>query len=74
METTDNQANPFDGPGLVRRAVADTKKPALRLACLVDYTGKISNLLEDLKKVERFMQSIENQGNGKLTEMEGAQK
>ncbi len=45
-----------------------------RLACLVDYTGKISNLLEDLKKVERFMQSIENQGNGKLTEMEGAQK
>ena len=37
MEITDNQANPFDGPGLVRRAVADTKKPALRLACLVDY-------------------------------------
>ena len=30
------------------------KKPALRLACSVDYTGKISNLLEDLRKVERF--------------------
>ena len=40
MEITDNQANPFDGPGLVRRAVADTKKPALRLACLVDYYDK----------------------------------
>ena len=74
MEITDNQANPFDGPGPGGRVVACTKKPALRLACLVDYTGKISNLLEDLKKVERFMQSIENQGNGKLTEMEGAQK
>ena len=37
------------------------KKPALRLACLVDYTGKISNLLEDIKKVERFLQNIENQ-------------
>jgi len=24
------------------------------LFCLVDYTGKISNLLEDLRKVERF--------------------
>ena len=28
----------------------------------VDYTGKISNLLEDIKKVERFLQNIENQG------------
>ena len=45
-------------PGL-----ADTKKPAQRLACLVDYTGKISNLLEDLKAVERFIQSAENQEN-----------
>jgi len=43
--------------------VADTKKPALRLACLVDYTGKISNLLEDLRKVEKFAQYIENQEN-----------
>ena len=30
-----------------------------RLACLVDYTGKISNLLEDLKKVELFSQIVE---------------
>jgi hypothetical protein len=44
--------------------VADTKKPALRLACLVDYTGKISNLFEDIKKVERFLQNVENQGSG----------
>ena len=29
---------------------------------VVDYTGKISNLLEDIKKVERFLQNIDNQG------------
>ena len=34
----------------------------------VDYTGKISNLLEDLKRVEMFLQSIENQGFEILTE------
>jgi hypothetical protein len=40
-----------------------TEKASLeRLACLVDYTGKISNLLEDIKKVERFLQNIDNQG------------
>ena len=63
MEMTDNQANLFDDPGLLRRAVADTKKPAQRLACLADYTGKISNILEDLQAVERFIQSAENQEN-----------
>ena len=41
---------------------------------LVDYTGKISNLLEDLRKVERFTQNIENQGSENMTEMEGSQK
>lgn len=45
-----------------------------RLACLVDYTGKISNLLEDLKKVERFMQYIENQGSENLTEIAESQE
>ena len=49
MEITDNQANPFDGPGLVRRAVADTKKPALRLACLVDYYDILSNFLDAIR-------------------------
>jgi len=44
-----------------------------RLACLVDYTGKISNFLEDLRKVERFTQNIENQGSENMTEMEGSQ-
>ena len=34
------------------------KKPALRLACLVDYYDKLSNLLEDLRKVERFAQLL----------------
>ena len=38
-----------------------------RLACLVDQTPKISNLLEDLRKVERFAQYIENQGIENLT-------
>ena len=42
--------------------------------CLVNYTGKISNLLEDLKKVERFMQYIENQGSENLTEIAESQE
>ena len=32
-----------------------------RLACLVDYTGKTSNLLEDFRKVEEFIKSIDAQ-------------
>jgi hypothetical protein len=55
MEVTDNQANPFDSPGLVRRAVADTKKPALRLACLVEQVLYISNdFIQGFKEVMRF--------------------
>ena len=51
------------------------KKPAAkRLACCVDQTLKFSNLLEDLLKVERFLQNVENQGSGNLTEMEDSQK
>ena len=34
---------------------------------VVDQTPKISNLLEDLRKVERFAQYIENQGIENLT-------
>ena len=34
-----------------------------RFSGLVDYTIKISNLLEDLKAVERFIQSAEKQEN-----------
>ena len=33
------------------------------MSYLVDYTIKISNLLEDLKAVERFIQSAEKQEN-----------
>jgi hypothetical protein len=41
-----------------------TEKASLeRLACLVDYDDKLSNLLEDLKAVERFIQSAEKQEN-----------
>ena len=57
METTDNQANPFGAPGLVRRAVADTKKPALRLACLVEQVIEISNeFILGFKAVLEFKQ------------------
>jgi len=28
-----------------------------RLACLVDYTGKISNFFDDLEKLDRFAES-----------------
>ena len=63
MEASDNQISTFDGHGPGRRMVADTKKPALRLACLVDQTPKISNLLEDLKKVEKYLKFVDNQCN-----------
>ncbi len=43
-------------PGL-----ADTKKPAQRLACLVGYYDRLSNFLEDLEKLDRFAESIENE-------------
>ena len=50
------------------------KKPvSKRLACCVDQTHKFSNLLEDIRKVDRFAQYIESQENGNLTEMEGSQ-
>jgi hypothetical protein len=41
---------------------------------LVDQTLKFSNLLEDLWKVERFMQYIENQGSENMIEMEGSER
>lgn len=44
------------------------------LFSVVDQTLKFSNLLEDLLKVERILQNVENQGSGNLTEMEGSQK
>lgn len=41
---------------------------------VVDYIGKFSNLLEDIKKVERFAQYIENQAGENMEEMEGSEK
>jgi hypothetical protein len=40
----------------------------------VDQTHKFSNLQEDIRKVERFVQYIENQGSGDITEMEGSEE
>ena len=39
------------------------------MSCLVDQTLKISNLLEDIRKVEQFAQDIDNQAGENLTEM-----
>ena len=44
------------------------------LFCLVDQTPKTSNLLEDLKKVERFAQYVENQENENMKERESSEK
>ena len=35
-----------------------TKKPAERLACCVDYYDKLSNFLEDLLKLDRLAESV----------------
>ena len=53
---------------------ARKKDTSEEMSYLVDYTGKISNLLEDLRKVEIFTQNIENPGSENMTEMEGSQK
>ena len=46
-----------------------------RLVCfLVDYTGKISNFLEDLEKLDRFAQSVENELNRIVSAGEGSRK
>ena len=44
------------------------------MSCLVDQTPEISNLLEDIKKVERFAQYIEDQASENMEEMEGSEK
>ena len=44
------------------------------MSFLVDYSEKISNLFEDLKKIERFAQYIENQDSKNMTKMEGFEK
>ena len=52
-----------------------TEKASLeRLACLVDYTDKISNLLEDLEKLDRFAQSVEDELNRVVSAGEGSRK
>ena len=46
----------------LRTSTPENEKPAPKgWLCLVDYTGKISNLLEDLKKVIEFVKSIDSQ-------------
>ena len=41
--------------------------------CYVDQSPKFSNLLEDIKKVERFAQYVENQRSENLIKMEGSE-
>ena len=58
----------------ILRPPENRKSQPERLACCVDQTGKFSNLLEDLLKVEIFSQYIENQVNDNLTKTEVSQK
>ena len=60
-----------EAPTMVWARKKDTSE---EMSYLVDQTTKISNLLEDLKKVERFMQYIENQGSENLTEIAESQE
>ena len=53
---------------------AQKKEKPFDSSLVVDQTPKISNLLEDIKKVERFVQYIENQRNENLLETEPSQK
>jgi hypothetical protein len=39
----------------------ENEKPALRLACLVDYYDKFSNFFEDLLRLDKFAESIEDE-------------
>ena len=45
-------------PNLVGGGQANEKNSPERLACLVDNDDKLSNLIEDLVKLERFAQSV----------------
>ena len=53
------------GGGGRGKAPATKRKKAALKGCrrfrLVDYIGKISNLLEDLEKLDRFAQSVEDE-------------
>jgi len=67
-------------PGLFRSISSDyetatneKQDKSCDLSCLVDQTPKFSNLLEDLWKVERFAQYIENQASENMAEMEGSE-
>lgn len=62
MEASDNQISTFDGhgPGWTCGGMYEKASPE-RLACLVDYTGKFSNFFEDLLRLDRFAQSVEDE-------------
>ena len=53
---------------------AQKKEKPFDFSLVVDYTGKISNLLEDIRKVEKIAQYVDNQGSENMTEKEGSQK
>ena len=50
------------------------KDTSEEMSYLVDYTSKLSNLFEDLKKLDDFAQYIENQGNWNVAELKGSVK
>ena len=44
------------------------------MSCLVDYTGKISNFFEDLLRLDRFAESVEDELNRIVVAEEGSRK
>ena len=45
-----------------------------RLACLVDYTEKSSNFFEDLLRLDRFAESVEDELNRIVSEVDGSRE
>ena len=48
------------------------KEKPFDFSLVVDYTGKISNFFEDLLKLDRFAQSVEDEVNRIVSEEEGS--
>ena len=78
-ERTEMHAGAAKPPAVAKRSAAYPLRDRCtaargREAGLRYQTHKFSKLLEDIRKVERFAQYIENQGSEYLTEMGGSEK
>ena len=50
------------------------KDTSEEMSCLVDYTDKFSNFFEDLEKLDRFAQSVEDELNRIVSEEDGSRE